>query len=99
MHFYADGTNATGLLQKTWETLTKTTSPRSYWSNPLFSIKDLELFFDTLLKIIELADVKDEPTPFYPYLLNATSLDKSIKLPFINLKDKQIDLVSLIEIN
>jgi hypothetical protein len=86
-------------LKQIWDSYiaaVKSNSP--FWSNPFKNMENLPLLFDTLIKILNQADLGDAPSPFYPYLLNAKSLDGKMELPFINLAGERIKLVSIIEI-
>ncbi|KMY49610.1 hypothetical protein [Peribacillus loiseleuriae] len=65
--------------------------------NPFKHINDIPLLFNTLVKILETAEIDDESSPFYPYLLNARSIDNTINLPLINLDGEKIKLVSIID--
>lgn len=67
--------------------------------NNLFKkINDPTMLFNSLLRILNYADINDEFSPFYPYLLNAKTLKGSLELPLINLEDTDIELVSIIEV-
>lgn len=65
---------------------------------PFINIDDLNLLFNELLKLLENSNILREDSPFFPYLLNATSLDGKQELPFINLGDDIVQLISLMEI-
>jgi len=69
------------------------------WSNPFKKINDLPLLFETLTKILDSADITKDDSPFYPYLFNARSISSNITLPFINLGEEKIKLISLIEVD
>lgn len=98
MRFYADGSNATAIFKKIMDTYRKETYRGAFYINPFKKIKTLDLLFNTLFKLVVLSDIQVDDSPIYPYLLNAKSLDGKLELPFINLTDQEIQVVSLIEV-
>lgn len=96
--FYSDGTNATTIFKKIMDTYRFETRKGEFYTNPFRNINTLELLFNTLLKLVNLAVIQVEDSPIYPYLLNAKSLDGKLELPFINLENQSINVVSLIEV-
>lgn len=95
MRFYADGT---AIFKKMMDTYRKETYRGAFYINPFKKINTLDLLFNTLFKLVDLADIQVDDSPIYPYLLNAKSLDGKLELPFINLTDQKIQVVSLIEV-
>ncbi|MES1045144.1 hypothetical protein BLX88_06075 [Bacillus obstructivus] len=82
------------LFKSIWDSYQETIS-----RNNLFKkINDPTMLFNSLLRILNYADINDEFSPFYPYLLNAKTLKGSLELPLINLEDTDIELVSIIEV-
>ncbi len=90
--FHATGSNAIKILKKIWDVFAP---HHSIFEN----ISNYELLFDTLLKILARTSIQKEDSPFYPYLLNAHTLDSKLQLPFINLEGESIELVSIMEVN
>lgn len=98
MRFSFDGSNATSIFKKIIDTYRKETYRGAFFINPLKKINTLDLFFNTLFKLVDLADIQIDDSPIYPYLLNAKSLDGKLELPFIDLTNQEIKVVSLIEV-
>lgn len=96
--YYAVGNNCIPLLANIWKQYTDVSKSHAYREDPFASIDELPLLFDTLLKLLERADIKPDQSPFFPYLLNARALDGSLELPFLHIGDRKVDLVSLIEV-
>lgn len=96
--FYSEGSNATTIFKKVMDTYRIQTSVNEFYTNPFKRINTLDLLFNTILKLVNLADIQAEDSPIYPYLLNAKSLDGKLELPFINLENQSINVVSLIEV-
>lgn len=96
MRFYSNSQNATSLLKKVRDTYSN--EVKKYFSNPFRQIKALPILFEAIFKLIELADIQPEDSPIRPYLLNAISIDGKLELPFINIENQSINVVSLIEI-
>lgn len=71
---------------------------QSFFSNPFFSISDLPLLFDSIWKVVEHAAIEEDDSPIYPYLFNAKTLDNRLKLPFLNLKNQEVQVVSIIDV-
>ncbi len=65
---------------------------------PLINPKYLELLFTKILEIIEKSNIQPDDSPIYPYLLNAKSLDGRWELPFIDLRNEKVKVISLMEI-
>ena len=99
-YFYATGSNAISPLMQIWKAYVASAKNESnpLWSNPFRQITDLALLFETLLKVLDKSNTEDAQTSFFPYLLDALSLDGRIQLPFINLAGEKVKLVSIIEI-
>lgn len=96
--FYASGSNAATLLKCIWDSYTTHADRRDeFWSNPFEEIAYLPHFFETLVKILRFASIPDNCSPFYPYLLNAKSVNGKMELPFINLEGEKIKLISIIK--
>ncbi|PEF69117.1 hypothetical protein [Bacillus cereus] len=69
-------------------------------SRELFkNLTDLSALFTFLTTLLELHSKQEASISLHPYLFNACSLDGTYNLPFLNLKDKQIHLVSILEIH
>ncbi|ASA20932.1 hypothetical protein B9T62_09130 [Paenibacillus donghaensis] len=89
------------LMNKLWSYYANVAMPANrsdFWTNPFTQIKSLPLLFDRLVAILN-TSTEDEPVSvLFPYLFNAKSVDKKIELPFINLENEVINLVSIIEI-
>lgn len=96
-YLYATTDNATSALKKVWDSYT-TQVGRLPYGNPFRRITDLPLLFNSLVHILDLAEVGIDDSPIYPYLLNAKSLDESMELPFLNIGPESVKLVSLIEV-
>lgn len=100
--FQPTGSNAVILLKQIWDTFTEVSTPKSHFhSNPFKKekIRHLPLLFDSVLKLLHQSGIsRDTPTPFHQYLLNAKSLDGRFSLPFVNLTNDMIKLVSIIEV-
>lgn len=95
--YHADGSNAIYAFKKIHDAYTiETRSARR--RAPLFVIDNLDLLFNTIFKLVELADIQPDDSPIRPYLLKAKSLDGNLELPFINLENRPIHVVSLIDI-
>lgn len=95
--FSWNDSNATKLFKKTMDTYHRETRARAFHINPFKRISTLDLMFHTIFKLIDLSDIEPDDSPINPYLLNAHSLDRKQHLPFINLENQQIKVVSLIE--
>lgn len=92
------GNNSPTLLHKIWETYSKETTNNHFFSNPFKKMDDLPLLFNSLCRLITLAEITAEDSkPFHPYLYNAKSIDRDLSLPFINLADEKIKLISIVE--
>ncbi|PZM62574.1 hypothetical protein [Paenibacillus dendritiformis] len=88
------------LLKCIWDSYSLHADRQSpFWSNPFRKIDSLPFLFESLLKVLRLTEIPEDCSPFYPYLLNAKSVDGKMELPFINLEGEQIKLVSIIEID
>ncbi|KOS60877.1 hypothetical protein FJQ98_20620 [Lysinibacillus agricola] len=96
--FYSDGINATIIFKKIIETYNAQTNKGTFYTNPFKKISTLDLLFKTIFELVDLADIKVDESPIYPYLLNARTLDGKLKLPFINLENQQINVVSFIDV-
>lgn len=94
--FYNEGSNATSIFKKVKDSYTNHAG--QMFINPFRKINELPLLLNTVMKIIKFADIKPEDSPIYPYLLNAKSFDGKLELPFIDLTNEPIKIVSLIEI-
>ncbi|WP_144519665.1 hypothetical protein [Bacillus thuringiensis] len=69
-------------------------------SKELFkNLTDLSALFTFLTTLLELHSKQEASISLHPYLFNARSLDGTYNLPFLNLKDKQIHLISILEIH
>jgi hypothetical protein len=89
--------NASNILKKVWKAYSSTITTN--WSNPFKKINNLPLLFESLTKILDRADITNEDSPFSPYLFNAKLINSNITLPFINLGEEKIKLISLIEVD
>lgn len=96
MRFSSDSQSATSLLKKVRDTYAHEVEKTFY--NPFRQIDELPILFETIFKLITLADIQPEDSPIRPHLLNAKSLDGKLELPFINLENQPIIVVSLIEV-
>ncbi len=94
---YSTGSNATAVFHKIRETYNMQMSNLPY-GNPFAKINNLSLLFNTLTKLVRLAEIEKDDSPVYPYLLNAKSLDGKLELPFINLDGETIAVVSIVEL-
>lgn len=99
--FQPTGSNATTVLKAAWDVFLRETTDRPgfHWGNPIRRINSLPLLFDTLSKVIDMADIAEESSPLHPFLLNARSIDGTKSLPFINLNGQKLHLMSIIEIS
>ncbi|GEN83591.1 hypothetical protein SLU01_19030 [Sporosarcina luteola] len=97
VHLYATSQNATSVLKKIRDTFQLEAS-RYSWTNPFTKIDDLSLLFNTLVKLVKMAEIEQDDSPIYPCLLNAKSLEGRLELPFINLDNETIKVVSIIEL-
>ncbi|MEV2910267.1 hypothetical protein ABNF65_16950 [Paenibacillus larvae] len=91
----------TTLLKKVFETFRTTLEemPKSQFDyNPFHNLDNLPLLFETIVKVLNKANITDVSTSLRPYMLNAHKIDSKQSLPFINLKDERINLVSIIDI-
>ncbi|ALA12456.1 hypothetical protein ABNB59_14760 [Paenibacillus larvae] len=96
-----DGNKPTTILKQISETFDKTLEglPKSnFGRNPFTKLDNLPLFFETIVKVLSEAKITEVPTPFRPYLLNAHTIDGKFHLPFIDLENERIKLVSIIDI-
>lgn len=94
------GSNATSFMVKIWNAYADATGygqTRTFFSDPLKRIDNGPLLFEALVKILDVSEIQDEDSSLRPYLFNAVSLTDSVRLPFINLKDKKVNLISIIE--
>ncbi|MGG0754133.1 hypothetical protein [Brevibacillus laterosporus] len=98
--FTPSGSNATTFLKLIWDLYVDESinQPQYFRVDPFKRINSLPLLFDSLIKILDKANISEETSPLFPYLLNAKSLDNKLSLPFINLEGEKIKLVSIIEI-
>ena len=97
--FYATGSNRTVLLSNTWDAYISAAEPRyDFDSNPFKTMDDLSLLLDSLKRIMARVELPDNCSPFRKQLHNVKSLDGSMQLPFIDLSDTQLNLVSIIEV-
>jgi len=97
VRFFPDGSNAASPLKEIWDAFIAASPGGDYWYNPLMKISDLPLLFETLTRVLDRATIPVDASPFFPYLLNAKSLDGKMRLPFINLANEPVKLVSIIE--
>lgn len=95
--FHFSGSNAVNVFKKIYDVYATETRPREFYSNP-FKTMELDMLFESVLKLVGLAKITNEDSPIRPYLLNARSLDGKLQLPFINMPFENIDVVSIIEI-
>ncbi|MBA9026815.1 MULTISPECIES: hypothetical protein [Bacillaceae] len=65
--------------------------------NPFKRINDIPLLYNTLIKILNMAELDEESSPFYPYLLNVRTLDNTIQLPFLDLTGELVKIVSIVD--
>ncbi|RFB28327.1 hypothetical protein [Brevibacillus sp. VP] len=100
VRFTPFGSNATTFLKLIQDSYVDDCrdQPQYFRSDPFKRINSLPLLFDSLIKILYKANISEETSPLFPYLLNAQSLDNKLSLPFINLEGEKIKLVSIIEI-
>ncbi|OAT71304.1 hypothetical protein [Parageobacillus thermoglucosidasius] len=89
--------NAVNILTKIWKAYSFTA--KTNWSNPFEKINNLPLLFEALTKILDRTDITNEDSPFSPYLFNAKLINSNVTLPFINLGEEKIKLISLIEVD
>ncbi|MBE1554770.1 hypothetical protein [Sporosarcina limicola] len=94
---YTEGNDATPLLVKANSAFYESIPKGDWATNPYQYIDTLDLLFNSLLKIIDNIDIQVDDSPIYPYLLNARSLDGKLELPFINIGNEKVKIVSLIE--
>lgn len=87
--FYDDGTNAITIFKKIRDKFYSETRISSFYINPFKNIKTLDLLFNTIFKLVDLADIQPDDSPIYPYLLNAKTLDNNLELPFINIGEQK----------
>ncbi len=92
----AEGNNAIAIFKKIQDTYFKEAS--QYKNDPFSKITTLDLLFNTIFKLIQLTDIQPDDSPIYPYLLNAKSLDGRLELPFINIGNEKVKVISLIEV-
>ncbi|WP_311847765.1 hypothetical protein [Paenibacillus larvae] len=95
------GGNPTTILKQISEAFSrKLESFQTKYSDhsPLTKLNNLPLFYETIVKTLDEAEITEESTPFRPYLLNAHTIDGNSHLPFINLEGEKIKLVSIMEI-
>lgn len=95
---YAEGNNATLIFKKIQDTYSKEAIRPNFYTNPFRKITTIDLLFNTIFKLIKLADIQPDDSPIYPYLLNAKSLDGRLELPFINIDSEKVKVISLIEV-
>lgn len=96
-YLYKDGGNATALLKFTWDTYRSNVDLMGL--NPFSSINDLALLCNTLIKLVERADITPTSSPLMPCLHNAVNFkDREASLPFIRISEKNLNLVSIIEV-
>ncbi|GGF72987.1 hypothetical protein GCM10010912_17760 [Paenibacillus albidus] len=99
--YSSTGSETLQSLKGIWEAYASFVKPQSadpFWNNPLIWVDSIPLLFNTLTKILDIANLKDSESPLFPYLFNAKNLDKGIELPFINLAERKINLISIIEV-
>ncbi|MGN7471267.1 hypothetical protein [Brevibacillus sp. SAFN-007a] len=99
--FYPTGNNAASPFKQIWDSFVALAvkADDQWWGNPFNRITDLPLLFETLIQILERADISVGCSAFRPYLLNAQAVDGTLRLPFINLGEEKIKLVSIIELH
>jgi len=99
--FYATGSNRAAVFSEIWDTFIRESEQdrNSFWSNPFRNMADLSLFFESLMKILSLTEIPEDCSPFFPYLLNAHSVDGKIKLPFLDYSNSEVNIVSLIDVS
>ncbi|MGG0794560.1 hypothetical protein ABE137_11205 [Brevibacillus laterosporus] len=97
---FTPSSNSNIFLRKIWQSYISEVASQSQYIklDPFKSMKSLPLLFDSLIKLLYKANIFEEKSPLFPYLLNATSLDHKVSLPFINLENETIKLISIIEI-
>lgn len=82
-----------------WEAYVSTIPTGSFSSNPYYTMQDLPNLYSYISKVAEYLNVGSEfESPLHPYLLNAKTVKGDLKLPFIDLRNKEIELVSLVEL-
>lgn len=81
-------------IKKIWDEYYSVENRLTYYTNP----KYLTLLFHKLLEIISKINIQPDDSPIYPYLLNAKSLDGRLELPFINIGNEKVKVISLIEV-
>ncbi|SHG82563.1 hypothetical protein [Virgibacillus chiguensis] len=97
-YFYSDEDPSTSFVTKTWKEFLN--HFKSDFSGLyLARVDDLSLLFKELKSFIESLDFEGYETPINPYLLNAKSLNENIELPFLNIENTEVKLISLIEVN
>ncbi|MEK4196160.1 hypothetical protein NYE59_23985 [Paenibacillus sp. FSL L8-0323] len=100
-YYSVPGNNELPLVNKTWSyyaNIIKPTTPDPFWTNPFRRIVSLPLLFDKLIMILNTTKEDEMKSPLFPYLLNAKTLDNKLTVPFINLSNEKLKLVSIIEI-
>ncbi len=81
-------------ISKIWATYNKTTISGYLLLKP----KYLELLFSKIFEVVEKCDIQPTDSEIYPYLLNAKSLDGKLELPFINIGNEKVKVISLIDV-
>lgn len=94
---YSNGSSTISILHKIKKQYSDEVN-RFQWGNPFLKMSDLPLLFNTLTKLVKMADIQQDDSPFYPYLLNAKSLDGKHCLPFLNLDGETIKIITIIEL-
>lgn len=97
-YFSATGSNAIKVFKKIWDTYMTQISVGGFLTNPFTKIHTYDLLFNTILKLVDFSEIEIDDSPMYPYLLNAQSIDSKLTLPFINIGNEEVKLVSLIEV-
>jgi hypothetical protein len=98
VRFNPTNNDAPIVLKKVWDTFIALVRNPAFWTNPIHRINDLPLLLNTLMKIVDRAEITEEDSPIYPYLLNAKSINSNSSLPLINLSDTKVKIISLIEL-
>lgn len=68
------------------------------FSNPLYDSDNLVVLYTVLTLLADTIEIKNEYKTFGTFVYNLVSIDGNSQLPFVDLKDKEFELVTIKEI-
>ncbi|WP_440894936.1 hypothetical protein ACS127_10190 [Amphibacillus sp. Q70] len=87
-------------IKEVMDKFNQETQPDHFFINPFKSLTELPLLFEAIYEIIKLSEIDQSGTnPLRKMLYNASCLNNNVEIPFYDLTNEAVKLISIIEVD